>query len=166
LSTVKMSYMIMAAQQGRPLYFAPVVSVFLLFSLPILSCCRLDVYHTSTHDVALVQIWNAGLKSAARGLLIIRDAKSRHLYTITQLFWAISLELKARIDTHAVCVSQTLQQGTKKGITELSRLVCATYIWQCSHHVEHRATHSSSFFLAYSQLSQIRCTILLHMNWP
>jgi len=27
-----------------------------LFSLPILSGHRLDVYHTSTHDVALVQI--------------------------------------------------------------------------------------------------------------
>jgi len=33
----------------------------LLFSSPILSGCRLDVYHTSTRDVALAQIWNAGL---------------------------------------------------------------------------------------------------------
>jgi len=35
----------------------------------------LDVYHTSTHGVALVQIYNAGLKRAARGSLKIQDAK-------------------------------------------------------------------------------------------
>ena len=39
---------------------------FLLFSSPNLSRWRLDVYHTFTHGVALVQIWNAGLKRAAR----------------------------------------------------------------------------------------------------
>jgi len=31
----------------------------------------LDVYHTSAHGVALVRIWNAGLKCAARGSLKI-----------------------------------------------------------------------------------------------
>jgi len=45
---------------GRPLYFAPVVSIFLLhsfvfFSSPNLSGGSLHVYHTSTHDVALVR---------------------------------------------------------------------------------------------------------------
>ena len=30
--------------------------LLLLFSSPNLSCCRLDVCHTSTHAVALVQI--------------------------------------------------------------------------------------------------------------
>jgi len=40
-----------------------------------LSGHRLDIYHTSTHDVALVQISNAGLKCAARGSLEIQDAK-------------------------------------------------------------------------------------------
>jgi len=39
---------------------------FLLFSSPNLSGRRLDVYHTSTHGVALVQISNAGLKCAER----------------------------------------------------------------------------------------------------
>jgi len=40
------------------LYFTPVVSIFFLssFSSPILSGQRLDVYRTSVHDVALVQI--------------------------------------------------------------------------------------------------------------
>jgi len=35
----------------------------------------LDVYRTSTHDVALVQIYNVCLKCAARGSLKIQDAK-------------------------------------------------------------------------------------------
>jgi len=38
---------------GRPLGFTPVVfSFFFFFSLPILSGRKLDVYHTSIHDVA------------------------------------------------------------------------------------------------------------------
>jgi len=45
------------------------VSIYLLFSSPNLSGRTLDVYHTSTHGVALVRIYNAGLKRAARGLL-------------------------------------------------------------------------------------------------
>jgi len=48
---------------------------FFLFSSPNLSGRRLDVYHTSTHDVALVRIYNAGLKYAARGSLEMQDAK-------------------------------------------------------------------------------------------
>jgi len=36
--------------------------VFSFFSSPNLSCCRLDVCHTSTHGVALVRIQDAGLK--------------------------------------------------------------------------------------------------------
>jgi len=44
---------------GRPLYFCPVVSssFYLLsfFSSPNLSGRRVDVYHTSTHGVALVR---------------------------------------------------------------------------------------------------------------
>ena len=56
------------------------LSVFLsfflsFFSSPILSGRRLDVYHTSTHGVTLVRIYNAGLKYAARSSLEIQDAK-------------------------------------------------------------------------------------------
>jgi len=44
-------------EQGRPLYFCPVVSsIFFFFSLPNLSRRRLHVCHTSTHGVALVRI--------------------------------------------------------------------------------------------------------------
>ena len=45
------------------------------FSSPDLSGRRLDVYHTSTHGVALVRILNACLKCAARDSLQIQDAK-------------------------------------------------------------------------------------------
>jgi len=43
---------------GRPLYFCPVVTIYLsiFFPSPNLSGQRLDVYHTSTHGVALVRI--------------------------------------------------------------------------------------------------------------
>ena len=39
------------------------------FSSPNLSHRRLDVCHTLTHGVAIVRIWNADLKHAARGTL-------------------------------------------------------------------------------------------------
>jgi len=45
------------------------------FSSPNLSRRRVEVYHTSTLSVALVRIWNAGLKCAARSSLEIQDAK-------------------------------------------------------------------------------------------
>jgi len=50
---------------GGPLYFCPVISIYLssfffllpsFFSSPNLSGRRLDLYHTSTHGVALVRI--------------------------------------------------------------------------------------------------------------
>ena len=60
------------------LFFACGFFLLLLssFSSPNLSRRRLDVYHTSVHDVALVRIWNACLKYAARGSLKIQDAKN------------------------------------------------------------------------------------------
>jgi len=65
------------------------LSFFLRFSSPNLSGRRLDVYHTSTHDVALVRIYNAGLKCTARGSLKIQDAKNRHLGFISQFSRAV-----------------------------------------------------------------------------
>jgi len=80
----------------RALYFCPVVSFYLsfVFSSPNHSGRRLDVYHTPTHDVALVRIWNACLKCAARGWLEIQDAKNRHLRTIAQHCRDISSQLR------------------------------------------------------------------------
>jgi len=42
----------------------------------------LDVYHTSTHGVALVRIKNAGLKCAARSSLEMQDPKIRKKFAI------------------------------------------------------------------------------------
>ena len=68
--------------------------LLLLFSSPNLSGLKLDVYHTSTHGMALVQISDAGLKRAARSSLKMQDAKNRHLGTVAQLCWAISSEIR------------------------------------------------------------------------
>jgi len=51
------------------LWFILLSFFLLLFSSPNLSGRRVDVYHTSTHGVALVRILNAGLKCDARGSL-------------------------------------------------------------------------------------------------
>ena len=69
------------AQRMRTLYFCLGVpsiflsSFFLFFSSPNLSGRRVDVYHTSTHDVALVRIQDAGRKCAARGSVEMQDPK-------------------------------------------------------------------------------------------
>jgi len=74
-------------------------SFILLFfiSSPNLSGQRLDVYDTSTQGVALVRIWNAGLKMCCTWLAENtgrkNDAKNRHLGTIPQLCRAISPQL-------------------------------------------------------------------------
>ena len=62
------------------IYFHAVVcccSSSSFISSPSLSHRRLDVCHTSTHGVALVQISDTGLKPAVRGSLKTQDAKSR-----------------------------------------------------------------------------------------
>jgi len=80
----------------------------------------LDVYHTSTHGVALVRIENAGLKPAARSSLQIQDAKvakNRHLGTIAQLRRAISPQLRhisttgKKIVKHQYLLHMCLQYG-------------------------------------------------------
>jgi len=71
---------------GRPLYFFLVVSssifFFYPFSLPNLSGRRLDAYSISTHGVALVRIYNAGLKCTASGSLEMQDPKNRQKIAI------------------------------------------------------------------------------------
>jgi len=67
----------MAALRSRHGHYILVLFLLLIsfFSSPNLSRRRLDVYHTSTHGVALVQIQNAGLKCTAHSLLEMQDAK-------------------------------------------------------------------------------------------
>jgi len=67
--------------------------LFLFLFSPNLSRRRLDVYHTSTHGVALVRM-DAGLKCTPRGSLIIQDAKIRHLRAIARLHRAVSSQLR------------------------------------------------------------------------
>ena len=52
------------------------------FSSPNLSGRRLNVYHISQHGVALVRIYNAGVKCAARGSLEMQDSKIPPKFTI------------------------------------------------------------------------------------
>jgi len=78
------------------------VSSFLLSFFPRRR--RLDVYHTSTHNVALVRIiWNAGLKRAARGSLEMQDAKTRqnatfghHRTTLSGCIFATKAHIDSR----------------------------------------------------------------------
>jgi len=97
---------------GRPLYFAAVVSIlFLSFSSSNLSDRRLDVYHISVHDVALMRILNVCLKCAARGSRKNTEcknyAKNRHLSTIAQLCRAISSQLR-----HVLTIGKNLLNGS------------------------------------------------------
>jgi len=59
--------------EGRPLYFCPVVSFLLSsFFIPRLISAAAD-WISTTHGVALVQIYNVGLKCAARSSLEMQD---------------------------------------------------------------------------------------------
>ena len=64
------------------IYLSIYLSSIYFFSSPNLSRRRLDVYHTSTHGVALVRIQDAGLKHAACGSLKMQDPKSRQKFAI------------------------------------------------------------------------------------
>jgi len=83
------------ATQRADIVFLPCGFFYLLsFSSPNLSGRRVDVYHNSTHGVAFVRIYDAGLKCAACGSLQIQNEKNRHLGTIAQLCRAISSQLR------------------------------------------------------------------------
>ena len=95
------------AQQMRTLYF--ILFLLLFYSSPNLSGRSLNVYHTSTHGVALVRIQNPGLKGAARGSLEMQDAKitknspsGYHRTTLSGYIFAT----KTRIDNRNKFVKQ------------------------------------------------------------
>jgi len=82
---------------------------FFFFPSPNLSRRRLDVYHISTHGVALVRIKDAGRKPAARGSLKIQDAKSRQKSPSGRHRTILSgyiFGTKARIDNRKKLVKQ------------------------------------------------------------
>jgi len=82
-------------------YILPFVFYFLLlfFSSPNVSGRRLDVYHISTHGVALVRILNACLKCAALGSLKIQDAKKSPFCHHPTILSGYIFAIKARIDS-------------------------------------------------------------------
>jgi len=87
------------------------VFFFYLFSSPNIGRRRLelDVYHTSTHYVALVRISNACSKCDARCSLKIQDgkiAKNRHLDTIVRTLSGYVFATKACIDKRKKLVKQ------------------------------------------------------------
>ena len=77
------------------------------FSLPNLSGRRLDVYHTSTHGVALVQIYNACMKCAARRSLKIQDAKKSP-------FWHHRTTLSGCIFAAKACIQNPKKKLVKR----------------------------------------------------
>jgi len=96
-------FMVALCNRADHLYFHHVSFFFLLFfiSSPNLSGRRLDVYHTSTHGVASVRIWNAGLKCAALGSLKNTGRKKSPKIAISapsHKFVGLYLPNKARID--------------------------------------------------------------------
>jgi len=82
------------------------LSFIYLFFSPNLSRRRLDVYHISTHGVALVRISDAGLKRAARGSLKVQDAQNGHLGTVAQYLSGDIFATKARIDNRKKIIRQ------------------------------------------------------------
>jgi len=78
---------------GQAIIFSSCGFFFLsfFFSSPNLSRRTLDVYHTSTHGVALVWIWNAGL---AGNTGCKKSPKICYLGTIAQLCRAVSSQLR------------------------------------------------------------------------
>ena len=94
------------------------------FSSPNLSGRKLDVYHTSTHGVALVRIYGAGLKCAASGSLEIQDAKmaqkspSRHHRTtmLGRIF------AKAYIDNRKNCLSSNISSTCPRNMVNFGPL--------------------------------------------
>jgi len=72
-----MSLLVMVALWNRADHYIFILWFLLsfFFSSPNLSRRRVDVCHTCTHDMALVRIYDAGLKRTARGSLQIQDAK-------------------------------------------------------------------------------------------
>jgi len=85
----------MADHYNFILWFLSSSSSVFFYSSPNLSCRRLDVYHTSTYDVALERIQDAGVKCAARGSLKIQDAKMMQKISSTCLHNMVNFSLLA-----------------------------------------------------------------------
>jgi len=104
------SYLLMAALRtrcGHYIFVLFLFSFFLSFFPRLISADRrLDVYYTSAPGVALVRIYNACLKCAARGSLEMHDSKNCQKFTIAQNLTGYIFAAKARIDSRKKSVKQ------------------------------------------------------------
>jgi len=124
----------MAAPRSRCGHYIFALWFLLFYSSPNLSGRRLDVYHTSTHGVALVRIKDAGPKRAARGSLKIQDAKIAkkcHLGTIAQICPAISSQLRHISTVGKKLVKQQYLSHTSSQYGELGELAAeiGSLVW-------------------------------------
>jgi len=146
---------------GRPLYFCPVVSsiFFLLsifFSSPNLSGRRLDVYHTPCVEVwySLVRIWNAGLKWAARNSLEMRDSQNLTTHSVACGDLRLSVVVCGFQTYRSTCRPTIALLWPPYGIGEAIIFLSCGFFYLLL----------LSFFLAYSQPSQIGCLPYLRMT--
>jgi len=100
------------------------------FSSPNLSRCRLDVCHTSTHDVALVQIYDAGLKQVSfLGSVTAQHSSSGHQPNFVALNRGHHLYLSGRPSRWAL--AHILIIITRWGIIKIinfKQIVCYWYL--------------------------------------
>ena len=78
----------MAALRSRCGHYIFALWFLSLFSSPNLSGQRLDVYHTSTHGVALVQVWNV-LHAARSKYRTQKSPSAHHRTTLSSYIFAI-----------------------------------------------------------------------------
>jgi len=138
------------------------------YSSPNLSRCRLDVYRTSTHDVALVRIWNACLKCAACSSLKIQDAKiaknlpSGH-HHIT--YSGYILATKARIDNP----TKNLLNSNISPTCPHNIVNCGPLVHEIFSLVWGTPANFSGFLILASLLQRLRSmetNQTLHYVWP
>ena len=107
----------------------------LLFSSPILSRRRLDVYHTSTHDVALVGIQNVAgvwnVPHATRWKYRTQKLrKNRHLHTIAQLcLHGYILATKACIDNRKKWLNSDMSSICPHSVVNFGPLAAGIDWW-------------------------------------
>jgi len=88
----------LSSRAGHYIFALCFLSSIFFISSPNLSGRRSDVYRTSTHGVALVRIYNARVKCAARGSLQIQDAQKSPFWNHRTILSGYIFGTKTRID--------------------------------------------------------------------
>ena len=140
-------------------------SFFFLFSSPILSRHRFDVYHTSRLDMALVRrgcrcetCYTRLAENTGRKM----SPKIRHLRTIAKLCRAISSQLRHASTIGKKLVKPQYLPHTSPQYGELR----PTRGWDRFVSLGHPYLILSYFPRLISAVGDLMCTILRHMVWP